>query len=162
MILIYVVYVLEKWQQKVSYRVFVNQAGKNNKIMDPIANMLVSIRNAQAVQKKSVVVPYSILKYKIANILLKEDFLTSVQKQQQNNNHPTLSIVLKYKEDDKGAITQARRVSKPGRRVYIKKEEIRPIRNGFGISLISTSKGLMTNKRARKEGLGGEILCEVW
>ncbi len=130
--------------------------------MDPIANMLVSIRNAQAVQKKSVIIPYSILKYKIANLLLKEGFLASVQKQQQNNNHPTLSIVLKYKDNGKGAITQAKRISKPGRRVYIKKEEIKPIKNGFGISLISTSKGLMTQKVARKESLGGEILCEVW
>ena len=130
--------------------------------MDPIANMLASIRNAQAVQKKSVIIPYSILKYKIANLLLKEGFLTSVQKQQQNNNHPTLSIVLKYKDNGDGAITQAKRVSKLGRRVYIKKEEIKPIKNGFGISLISTSKGLMTQKIARKENLGGEILCEVW
>ena len=157
-ILTYVASVFVRWLSKVSCQEFVNQVGN----MDPIANMLVSIRNAQAVQKKSVIVPYSIVKHKIANILLDEGFLSSVQKQQQKDNHPTLSIVLKYKEDGKGAIVQAKRMSTPGRRMYAQQSDIRPVKNGIGVSIISTSKGLMTGKKARQEKVGGEILCHVW
>jgi len=138
--------------------VFVNQVGN----MDPIANMLVSIRNAQAVQKESVVVPYSQLKHTIADLLMKEGFVETVKKQQHKSNHPTLLIGLKYREDGTGVIMSARRVSTPGRRMYIKSAQITPVKGGNGVHIISTSKGIMTGKGARREGLGGEVLCEVW
>lgn len=138
--------------------VFVNQVGN----MDPIANMLVSIRNAQAVQKESVVIPYSQVKHTIADLLMKEGFVDTVKKQQHKNSHPSLLIGLKYRENGAGVIVSARRVSTPGRRMYVKNAHITPVKGGNGVSIISTSKGIMTEKKAKKEGLGGEVLCEVW
>ena len=130
--------------------------------MDPIANMLVSIRNAQAVKKQSVDIPYSVIKHNIADILVKKGFVESAEKKEKKNAHPTLFIVLKYNKDGGGAISHTKRISKPGRRMYTKKNEMRKVQNGYGIGIVSTSAGIMTLEDARKNGVGGEVICEVW
>ena len=130
--------------------------------MDPIANMLVSIRNAQAVKKQSVDIPYSVIKHNIADILAKKEFIESAEKKEKKNAHPTLFIVLKYDKDGSGAISHTKRISKPGRRMYTKKHEMKKVQNGYGIGIVSTSAGIMTLEDARKNGVGGEVICEVW
>lgn len=128
--------------------------------MDPIADMLTSIRNAQAVLKETVVIPYSEIKFEIAKILKKENLIEEVEKKGRKTRK---SIEIKLKYDNKEpAISSLKRVSKPGQRIYITAGKIRKIRGGYGLSIISTSKGLMTNKKARKQNLGGEVLCEIW
>ncbi len=129
-------------------------------VNDPISDMLTRIRNAQAVLHQTVSIPFSKLKMNLAEILEKEGLIGKVSTQGRKTNK-TIEISLKYVKDQP-AINNIRRISKPGRRVYIKKDEIRPIRQGFGMTVISTSNGLMTNKEARKKGLGGEVLCEIW
>jgi small subunit ribosomal protein S8 len=128
--------------------------------MDPIADMLTSIRNAQAVLKETVVFPYSEIKFGIAKILKKENFVEKIEKKGRKTRK-SIEVKLKY-EDKKPAISSLKRISKPGQRIYTAAGKIRKIRDGYGISIISTSKGLMTNKEARKQNLGGEILCEIW
>jgi len=129
-------------------------------VNDPIADMLTRIRNAQAVDHKTVVMPFSKLKLNLAEILVKEGLIKKVTPQGRKTRK-VIEIELKYKEGQP-AISVLKRISKPGRRLYIKKSEIRPIRQGFGLSIISTPQGLMTNAEARKKGLGGEIMCEIW
>ena len=128
--------------------------------MDPIANMLTSIRNAQAVSKETVEIPFSKLKFGIAEILEKEGFIDKVEKRGRKIKK-VIEIKLKY-EDKKPVISGLKRISKPGQRIYLSAQEIRRVRSGYGISIISTSKGLMTNKEARKKNMGGEIICEIW
>jgi small subunit ribosomal protein S8 len=128
--------------------------------MDQISEMLTAIRNAQAVLKPTVELPYSNFKYEIAKILEAEGFVEKIEKKGRKAKK-TLEIGLKYK-DNAPAISGIKRISKPGQKIYINHKEIRPIRNGFGLSIISTSKGLLTNKEARKQKIGGEIICEVW
>lgn len=128
--------------------------------MDPIADMLTSIRNAQAVLKETVVVPYSEIKFEIAKVLKKENLIEEVEKKGRKTRK-SIEIKLKY-ENKKPAILSLKRISKPGQRIYTTAGKIKKIRSGYGISIISTSKGLMTNKQARKQNIGGEILCEIW
>ena len=127
---------------------------------DPITDMLNQIRNALAVGKQEVLIPFSKLKHEIANLLNQEGFIGEVKKVAKGKNK-IMKIVLKY---DNGipAIEGAKRVSKPGQRIYVKASEIRKVRGGFGLAVISTPKGLMTNSQARTSKLGGEILLEVW
>jgi len=127
---------------------------------DPITDMLNQIRNAQAVGKQDVSFPFSKLKNEIANLLSKEGFIGEVKKAAKGKNK-IMKVTLKY-ETGVPAIEGAKRVSKPGQRIYVKATEIRKVRGGFGISVISTPKGLMTNNDARTAKLGGEILLEVW
>jgi|SRR5581483_4106691 len=127
---------------------------------DPITDMLNQIKNAGAVEKQEVLVPFSTLKNEIATLLSQEGFLGEVKKAVKGKSK-TLKISLKY-QDKLPAITGTRRVSKPGQRIYVKSQDIRKVRGGFGISIISTPKGLMTNLQARKAKLGGEVLLEVW
>jgi small subunit ribosomal protein S8 len=127
---------------------------------DPITDMLNQIRNAQAVGKEEVLVPFSGLKQEIAKILIEEGFLGTSKKTTKKDDK-VLKITLKYNEKIP-AISGLERISKPGRRVYIKASEIKSVRGGRGIAIISTSKGLMTNKQAKKTKLGGEVLCQVW
>jgi small subunit ribosomal protein S8 len=129
--------------------------------IDPIADMLTRIRNAQAVKKTEVLVPFSKIKFEIAKILKHEDYIASVDKVEEVN-FPQLKIALKYNEDKQPAIQSIQRVSRPGQRVYVSKNNIASILNNFGISVISTSAGLMTGKEAKRKGIGGEIICEVW
>jgi len=134
-------------------------------MLDPIADMLTRIRNAQRAGHKEVLVPFSKLKMSVAKILLKRNFIEAVSKDTQGN-FPALKITLKYEVlsnvEKNPAIREIKRVSRQGQRIYVKKDGIKRIKNGFGISVISTSKGMMTGDEARKAGLGGEIVCEVW
>jgi small subunit ribosomal protein S8 len=127
---------------------------------DPIADMLNQIRNAQAVLKPEVSIPYSGIKQEIANILVEEGFLSGT-KQLPKKNNKILKIVLKYSQGIPAA-AGLRRVSKPGQKIYAKCSDIKAVKGGTGIAIISTSKGLMTNKKARKEKLGGEVIAEIW
>jgi len=127
---------------------------------DPISDMLNRIKNAQAVLKTQLDVPFSNLKYEIAKILEKEGFVEKIEKKGKKTKR-TIEIILKY-EDKKPVISGLKRISKPGQRIYLPSKKIKKIRGGYGILIISTSKGLMTNKEARRQKLGGEIICEIW
>lgn len=127
---------------------------------DPITDMLNQIKHAQAVEKTEVLLPFSKLKNEIAAILSREKFLGEVKKAAKGK-HKILKISLQY-ENKVPAITGTRRISKPGQRIYIKANEIKKVRGGYGTAIISTPKGLMTGKDARKAKLGGEVLLEVW
>ena len=128
--------------------------------MDPISNMLTSIRNALAVGHPTVSVPFSNLKYKIAKILEKEDFIEKAEKKGKGVKK-SLEITLKY-EGKVPAISGLKRISKPGQKIYLSYKKIKKVKEGLGIAIISTSKGLMTNKETRKQKLGGEVICEIW
>ena len=127
---------------------------------DPITDMLNQIRNAQAMAKAEVSVPLSNFKYEIAKILTQEGFISEVKKTNRRKEK-ILRIILKY-NDGVPAISGLRKVSKPGQRIYKKTFEIKSIKGRQGIAIISTPQGLMTNKKARKLKLGGEIICEIW
>ncbi len=129
-------------------------------ITDPIADMLTRIRNANNQKHESVDVPSSKLKKSIAEILLEEGYIKAFE-EIDDNSQGILRISLKYVNKEK-AISGLKRVSKPGLRVYATKDEIPKVIGGLGIALISTSKGIMTDKKARQEGVGGEVLAFVW
>ncbi len=127
---------------------------------DPITDMLNRLENGQAVNKKTVDVPFSNTKYKIAKVLESEGFVESVMKKGRKPKK-IIRVNLKY-ENGVSAITKTERVSKPGRRVYLSLKEIKPVRGGYGTSVISTSKGIMSGKEAKGAGLGGEFLCKIY
>ena len=131
---------------------------------DPISDMLTRIRNAQAVRKTDLVVPFSKVKYAIAEILKKEGYVANVEKIDAGteNGLSAIKIVLKYLGPKEPAITNLKRISKPGLRIYVTKDDLPRVLNNIGFAIISTSKGLMTNKQARKQGLGGEVICEIY
>lgn len=126
---------------------------------DPIADMLTRIRNASAIKKHEVVLPLSRVKFEIAKILENEGYLSHVEKIE--GPKPSLKLTLKYGAEGP-AVRDVKRISKPGRRVYAPKASLPKVLNDIGIAVVSTSAGLMTNKEARKRGLGGEIVCEVY
>ena len=127
---------------------------------DPIADMLNIIRNGQMAGKAEVLVPLSGIKFGIAQILEKNKFIDKVEKKGKKT---TKLIALSLRYDDKiPAISGLKRISKPGQRIYLAFNEIRRVMGGYGIAIVSTSKGLMTGKEARKQKLGGEVICEVW
>jgi small subunit ribosomal protein S8 len=128
---------------------------------DPIADMLIRIKNAQAVRHSTVEIPYSKIKYEIANMLLNEGFLEKVERKFRRKTKKVIKITLKYK-NKQPVIQGLRRISKPGRRIYLPYKLIRSPKGGLGVAVISTPLGLMTDKEARKRKLGGEVLCEVW
>jgi len=128
---------------------------------DPISDMLTRIRNAGKAKFNSVDIPGSNLKTELAKLLKDEGFIKNY-KFVKDDKQGILRIYLKYSEDNKGAIYQLERVSKPSRRVYMKSKDIKPFYNGTGVAVISTSKGIMTDKRARNDNIGGEVLCRVW
>jgi len=131
---------------------------------DPVADMLTRIRNANLVMKESVEVPASNLKRNIAEILKREGYIADY-KFIEDGKQGILKIQLKYKGDRKNkqrVIHSIIRVSKPGRRVYVSKDKIPVVKGGMGISIISTSKGVLTDKEAREYGVGGELICYVW
>ncbi len=128
--------------------------------MDPITDLLNRIRNAQAAQHPTVEVLHSNLKYEIVKILEKRGLIEKAVKSGKKTKK-TIEITLKYQEKVP-AIVGLRRISKPGQRIYLPANKIKPVRGGYGLSIISTSKGLMTGQDARKQRLGGEIICEVW
>jgi small subunit ribosomal protein S8 len=126
---------------------------------DPIADMLTRIRNASKVKKADILVPFSKIKWEIARILQENGFLESYEKIE--DYYGQIKINLKY-QDGKPMLMHLKKISKPGRRVYVKKNELPKVLNDFGIAIISTSRGLMTNIEAGKRGLGGELLCEIY
>lgn len=134
-------------------------------MLDPIADMLTRIRNAQMAKHKEVLVPFSKLKMSIAQILQQRNFIDSVKKD-DSGSFPVLKIALKYdvvsNTEKNPAIREIRRVSRQGQRIYVKKDGIKRVKNGYGISILSTSKGVMTGEKAKGLGLGGELICEVW
>lgn len=130
---------------------------------DPIADLLTRIKNALLVKKTEVVIPFSKIKFAIAKILKKENFIEKVEKIHSHKNKvfEGIKIILKY-ENDRPVISELKRISKPSCRIYLKSKEIRRVKGGLGILIVSTSRGIMTGEEARKRKLGGEILCEVW
>lgn len=130
-------------------------------ITDPIADMLTRIRNANNVNKDVVDIPASNLKINIAKTLKDEGF---IKEYKIIDNYPQnkIRVYLKYGKNDEKVISGLKRISKPGLRVYVDKDEIPRVLGGLGIAVISTSRGILTDKQARKEGIGGEVLCYVW
>lgn len=126
---------------------------------DPIADFLTRIRNALRVHKPEVVVPYSRLKNAIAAILVREGLIERVER--SDRAHGELRLHLKYDSAGQSPIRDLQRISKPGRRNYVGRAEIPSPQDGFGMAILSTSRGVVTNKEARKLGVGGEVLCEV-
>lgn len=130
---------------------------------DPIADMLTRIRNANMVSAKEVDIPSSKLKVELAKLLKSEGYVEDYNLvQNEDNAYKTLKVVLKYDEKSKPVITNLKRVSKPGLRNYTKAKDIPQVFGGMGIAVLSTSKGLLTDRKAKKENVGGEILCYVW
>ena len=128
---------------------------------DPIADLLTRVRNANSVRHEVVEVPSSSVKKAIVNILLQEGYLKGVE-EYNDGVVPMMGLTLKYGANNERVITGLKRISKPGLRVYCKKDEVPRVLNGLGIALISTSKGLVVDREARKLGLGGEVICYVW
>ena len=128
---------------------------------DPIADFLIQIKNGYMARKENVVVPYSKLKDELAKLLLKEGYLGKVQVQHKDKVIKSLSVDLVYRGKEP-RLTDVVRVSKIARRIYTKKNKIPKVLGGLGITVISTSLGLMTDSQARKNKLGGEIICKVW
>lgn len=135
-------------------------------VNDPIADMLTRIRNAVMAGKSVVAMPSSKLKVEIARILKEEGFISSYEEvEAENTVQNVLRLQIKYvgdRRERRSVITSMERVSRPGRRVYTRKQDIPWILSGMGIAILSTPKGVMTDKRARQVGVGGEILCKVW
>jgi len=129
-------------------------------VTDPIADMLTRIRNANQMRYKEVEIPSSKIKVEIAKILKREGFIADY-KIKKNNIQDILVLSLKY-DGKTRVITGLKRISKPGLRVYVKAEEVPTVLNGLGIAIISTSKGMMTDKEARKGSLGGEVVAYIW
>ena len=129
-------------------------------LTDPIADMLTRIRNAVRVERPYVDVPMSRVKLGVAEVLKREGFVWDV-KEVEADSHKAIRIELKYGPNGERVIQEIRRVSKPGRRIYTKSVDLRPVLNGLGISIISTSHGVISDREARRQNLGGEVLCEV-
>jgi small subunit ribosomal protein S8 len=128
---------------------------------DPIADMLTRIRNAITARKAKVLMPSSKLKQRIAEVLSNEGFI-GVVRNETDDKQGVLTIELKYDNNNRNAIEGIRRVSRPGQRAYVRHQTLPRVRSGLGIAIVTTSKGVMTEREARKHGLGGELLCEVW
>lgn len=127
---------------------------------DPIADMLTRIRNAGAARKAELVLPYSKFKANLAQVLLKEGFISGVS--ELTAEHKMLQITLKYSPTGDPVIAGIKRVSKPGQRIYLPVDRLPRTNSGYGVTVVSTSKGLLTDRQARKVHLGGEVVCQVW
>ena len=131
-------------------------------VTDVVADMLTRIRNANSAKHETVSIPCSNMKKAIAEILKEEGFIKNYEVVDTENKQGVINITLKYGEGKTRTIEGLRRVSKPGLRIYASCQDIPRVRNGIGIAIISTSKGIMTDKKARKENIGGEVLAFVW
>jgi small subunit ribosomal protein S8 len=131
---------------------------------DPIADMLTRIRNASMARHDRTEMPYSRLKEHVARVLKSEGFVDDVRVSEAGDDkgHKQLTVVLRYGRDKQSALDGVRRVSTPGRRVYVRFDRIPRVLSGMGVSILSTSHGVMTDKDARKQRVGGELICEVW
>lgn len=128
---------------------------------DPLADMLTRIRNAHQANHEKIEVPSSKLKMGVAKVLKKEGFIKNF-KLIQDNKQGILRVYLKYTDEKKPVIKGLIRISKPSRRVYTGSEDIPPIRGGFGVTVMSTSKGICSHREAQEKNMGGEVLCQVW
>jgi len=128
---------------------------------DPIADFLTRVRNAITARKANVEIPASKMKLRLAEVLRDEGFIAGVS---SNDEGPqgTIVVTLRYDNRNRCAIEGLRRVSRPGQRKYVAKDDVPRVRSGLGVSVLTTSKGVMTDRAARKAGLGGELICEVW
>jgi small subunit ribosomal protein S8 len=129
---------------------------------DPIADFLTRIRNATSAKHQRVDVPVSRLKTEIARILKEEGYISTYKMVDENKTRKTLRVFLKYTPDRRSVITGMKRISRPGQRRYLGSMDIKPVVGGLGISILTTPRGLMTGRNARKANVGGEILCEIW
>lgn len=129
---------------------------------DPIADMLTRIRNANRVRFKSVDVLLSRINLNIAKVLKKSGYIGGYDIKKDARGHQVLRIYMKYTDAKSSVIAGIQRISKPGRRVYVKSEKIPKVLNGYGVAILSTSKGILTDKEASESKVGGEILCNVW
>ncbi|HYY70320.1 MAG TPA: 30S ribosomal protein S8 [Terriglobales bacterium] len=130
-------------------------------LSDPVADFLARIRNAIHARHQKVDVPASKLKLEIARILKEEGYVANY-KATEENGHKVLRVYLKYGPDEQAAVSNLARVSRPGCRVYVRRNEIPRVLGGMGISILTTPQGVMTGRQARREGVGGEVLCEIW
>ena len=130
-------------------------------VTDPISDLLVRLRNGSQRRHDTVSVPASKLKRAILEILKQEGYVEAVE-DGVLDGHPILNVHMRYVGEGEPMITGLKRISKPGRRVYVGSQEISKVRNGIGMSILSTSKGIMTDQESRRNKLGGEILCSVW
>jgi small subunit ribosomal protein S8 len=130
-------------------------------LTDPVADMLTRIRNAASARHQKVDVPASKLKTEIARILKEEGYISNY-KAVEEEGHKLVRIYLKYSGGSESTITNLARISRPGCRVYVRRSEIPRVLGGMGINILTTPRGVMTGRQARKQGLGGEVLCEVW
>jgi|SRR6476469_10499819 len=127
---------------------------------DPISDMLTRVRNALAARKAELVMPYSKFKHSLANVLLQEGFISGVN--ELPGRVKTLQLNLKYDNSGSPVITGIKRVSTPGQRIYLPVTKIPRTNGGFGVTVVSTSRGLLTDKQARKDRVGGEVVCQIW
>ncbi|HEV2279338.1 MAG TPA: 30S ribosomal protein S8 [Acidobacteriaceae bacterium] len=130
-------------------------------LTDPVADFLTRIRNAIRARHQKLDVPASKLKAEIARILKEEGYISNF-KTTEENGRAVLRVYLKYGSNNEAAIRDLSRVSRPGCRVYVGRDEIRRVQGGLGISIMTTPRGVMTGRQARREGVGGEVLCEIW
>jgi small subunit ribosomal protein S8 len=130
-------------------------------VTDPIGDLLTRLKNGSQRRHETVSVPASKLKRAILDVLKKEGYVQGIEDGVEEG-HPVLTVQLRYVGEGQPMITGLQRISKPGRRVYVGSKEIAKVRNGIGMSILSTSKGIMTDQESRKNGLGGEVLCSVW
>jgi small subunit ribosomal protein S8 len=137
------------------------EADENIMMTDPISDMLTRIRNAGIARRNQTTCPFSKQKLAIAKVLEAAGFIRDVHAASQEG-HPALVMAIRYDDHGKPLIDGIRRVSKPGRRVYVGAREIWKVRNGLGISVISTSRGVLSDEAAREASIGGEVVCEVW
>ena len=131
-------------------------------VTDVVADMLTRIRNANSAKHESVDIPASNMKLAIAQILLDEGFIKSFETKETENKQGVITVTLKYGENKTRILQGIKRVSKPGLRIYAACNDLPRVRNGLGVAIVSTSKGIMTDKKARKENIGGEVLAFVW
>jgi small subunit ribosomal protein S8 len=128
---------------------------------DPIADMLTRIRNAIISRKTKVEMPSSKLKVRLAEVLRSEGYISTFTVHEDKRGNQ-LHMELRYDRENKNAIIGLRRISKPGQRRYVSSDAIPRVRSGLGVAIVSTSRGIMTDREARKQGVGGEVICEVW
>ena len=131
------------------------------RLTDPVADMLARIRNAISARHQKVDIPNSKLKAEIARILKEEGYISNY-KATEEEGHKILRVYLKYGSNNEAAISKVERISCPGCRVYVRRTEIPRVLGGLGINILTTPRGVMTGRQARKEGVGGEVLCQIW
>ncbi len=131
-------------------------------VTDPIADMLTRIRNANKMRFKNTDVMLSHVNLNVAKVLKKSGYISGYDVKENNRKQDVLRIYLKYTDAKRAVISKIERVSKPGRRVYVKGDKIKKVLDGYGVAIVSTSRGVMTDKEARALNVGGEVLCQIW